>query len=294
MTTNFNFQTLDIASTESENVWGALFAAKQNNTVVSAMVTGMERHSLMKKTETGIQPVEVKCWVLDLGNDVKGLVPQFETNVEKSNEFKKYVGMTIPVMIIHIDQDGELVLCSQQKALGRMQEIAFKRFQVGEEYLAIIRTVIPERLIVEVMGLQFSFPRYNLNLIWKDLRGYYKEGDEIKIKIKGIDRENKKVLASPVLRDPWEKVGTKYQQKGQYLGTIVKTIDQGYWVQLEPGLDVFCPHPSSWAKAMPKEKDQVMCKLQRIYPKRRRLEGIINRVMTSTQQSNTKSFVQLG
>lgn len=284
---------------DQKNFWAELFAAKQNNMAIQANVVGMETHKLNGES--------VRCWVLEVESTgtVKGIVPRMETGVEKTSEMNEFLGQTIPVMILHIDQDAEQVLCSRTRAIEFMQEIALRRMKVGDQYTATVTKVAQNRIVVEISGFSFTFTNADLKLPYKDLRDVYQVGDTITVEIKEIVRDaqtaqpqretavgvekdpsentsatSMKLIVIPVLQDKWELIGTRFNLRGVYKGVIKRQFDAGYWVELVPGLDVYCLHPKrSLRKGLLTEGQVVFIQLQRINNKERRLSGEIIRVI---------------
>ncbi|WP_342405593.1 hypothetical protein [Brevibacillus sp. FSL K6-2834] len=283
---------------DQKNFWAELFAAKQNNMAIQANVVGLETHKLNGES--------VRCWVLEVEptGTVKGIVPRMETGVEKSSEMNEFLGQTIPVMILHIDQDAEQVLCSRIRAIELMQEIALRRMKVGDQYTATVTKVSQNRIVAETSGFSFTFTNSDLKLPFKDLRDVYQAGHTITVEVKEIVRDEQsegqseaadegeqqpnetitvsstKLIVSPVLQDKWDLIGTKFNLRGVYKGVIKRQFDAGYWVELVPGLDVYCLHPKrSLHKGLLKEGQVVFIQLQRINNKERRLSGEITRVI---------------
>jgi small subunit ribosomal protein S1 len=278
---------------DQKNIWAELFAAKQNNMAIQANVVGLETHNLNGEP--------VRCWVLEVEptGTVKGIVPRMESGVEKSSEMNEFLGQTIPVMILHIDQDAEQVLCSRIRAIELMQEIALRRMKVGDQYTATVTKVSQNRIVVETSGFSFSFTKSDLKLPYKDLRDVYQVGHTLTVEVKEIVRDEQaaqqgeiaakeeqgekvttRLIVAPVLQDKWELIGTKFNLRGVYKGVIKRQFDAGYWVELVPGLDVYCLHPKrSLHKGLLREGQVVFIQLQRINNKERRLSGEIIRVI---------------
>jgi small subunit ribosomal protein S1 len=280
---------------DQKNFWAELFAAKQNNMAIQANVVGLETHKLNGES--------VRCWVLEVEptGTVKGIVPRMETGVEKSSEMNEFLGQTIPVMILHIDQDAEQVLCSRTRAIELMQEIALRRMKVGDQYTATVTKVSQNRIVVETSGFSFSFTNSDLKLPFKNLRDVYQVGHTLTVEVKEIVRDGQaaqseaaagedqgenmptpsiRLIVAPVLPDKWELIGTRFNLRGVYKGVIKRQFDAGYWVELVPGLDVYCLHPKrSLHKGLLREGQVVFIQLQRINNKQRRLSGEIIRVI---------------
>ena len=66
-----------------------------------------------------------------------------------------------------------------------------------------------------------------------------KVGEEVKVKIIGLDKENEKLSLSlrALMADPWKNVSEKYPNESIVLGKVVRFTDFGAFIELEPGVD---------------------------------------------------------
>jgi len=119
----------------------------------------------------------------------------------------------------------------------------------------------------------------------------FKLGDEIEVKIIGIDKEKERVSLSRkiLLPNPWLKHLEKFQVGDLIEGLVVSVLDFGAFVELAEGLQGLV-HISEIGyantedpKAVVKKGDPVLVKIMSIDPKRERISLSMRRVPISEQ-----------
>ena len=70
-------------------------------------------------------------------------------------------------------------------------------------------------------------------------RETYKKGDQVKVKVIGIDQENNKISLSirQAQGDPWDTVMERWQKGQQTKGVVTNVTDFGAFVEVEPGIE---------------------------------------------------------
>ena len=70
-------------------------------------------------------------------------------------------------------------------------------------------------------------------------RETYKKGDEVKVKVIGIDQEHNKISLSirQAQGDPWDTVMERWQKGQQTKGVVTNVTDFGAFVEVEPGIE---------------------------------------------------------
>jgi 4-hydroxy-3-methylbut-2-enyl diphosphate reductase len=65
------------------------------------------------------------------------------------------------------------------------------------------------------------------------------EGDEIKVMVLGVDKENERIYLGlkQTLPDPWDSITEKYAVGDVVTGTVTRVVDFGAFVKLEDGVE---------------------------------------------------------
>jgi small subunit ribosomal protein S1 len=113
-----------------------------------------------------------------------------------------------------------------------------------------------------------------------------KVGQEVDVKVLGIDRENKKIALSlkKVQGDPWDRIDEKYHVGETVTGKITKLAQFGAFAEVEPGVeglihiselsDERITHP----KQVVREGEEVQLRVLGVDPQRRRLKLSLRQV----------------
>lgn len=242
---------------EKQDVWQDLYAAYQNQTILQGNIFGIEEYNIDGK----------KVYALvAMFDNVKGIIPQNESGIlnypidengdkkikltrEEQSSVRKQlmglVGQSEPVRVTEVRRDDDLVVLSRNAALEQLANISWNKLSEGMVVTGKVRQLSRKKILVEIGGIMISIPKEELS--W----GYITDpwvllsnGQKLKVKIMEIDKENKKIIASPreCLVNPWPECTKRYLKSNLYRGRVTKVIEQAVFVNLEPGVDVYCRH----------------------------------------------------
>lgn len=241
-----------------KDAWQDLYAAYQNDTIIRGDIFGIEEHNIDGK--------KLYTLVVNFDGGIKGIIPQNEAGVpdypvdeegNKKTEFTKpeqslikkrlmqLVGQSEPIMVTEIVREENKVVLSREKALERLAEITWDRLTEGKVVSGKVRKTTRYRAVVEVGGINVSIPSKELSWGYaNDPRGLFSVNEKIPVKITEIDRENKEIKAShrECIENPWPECAKRYSQGNLYMGRVTGVIEQAVFVNLEPGVDVYCKH----------------------------------------------------
>lgn len=261
--------------------WQDIYASRQNQTAITATVTGIE--------EVDLRGENVYCLVT---GPIRGLIPLSETGIEPGPNkgatlarLTNFLNQEISFVVIGIDRENEFFIASRKQALEKQAARAWQSLKENQIRNAVIRRYIKyfkdgkERIkgaIIEIDGVEGLLPVQEIS------HGFASElpqpGKEIPVKILKVDPANQKLVVSykAVLPDPWENCAQKYKRLGIYTGTVTGVAEYGVFVSLEPGVNVLCRH----LKAGKTDKgDKVAVLILKIMPEKRQISGIINKVL---------------
>ena len=144
--------------------------------------------------------------------------------------------------IIEYNPKEHRIIGSCKKILDEEKEQKEKEFfenaEVGKEYLGTVVSICSYGAFVEIDGVQgllhISEISWDRNAKAQD---YLKEGQQIKVKIKEIDKENKRFQLSycDKGKDPWSVFDKKVGDV--VLVTITKIMPFGAFAEIEKGID---------------------------------------------------------
>lgn len=202
-----------------------------------------QRVSAGEVFETKIKQINEKGVVTEACG-VRVFIPLSLSGIRKNEKLESYQGQNILYKIIEYDPENRKVIGSNRIVADEQKQKAEADFwnsiEVGKEFVGKIATVNSYGVFVDLGGyhglLHISEITWRRNANAVD---YLKEGQEIKVVVKELDKENKKIQLSYPAKEvnPWENVSTKYNLNDVLNVTIKKMMPFGAFVELEEGVE---------------------------------------------------------
>lgn len=272
----------------------------QNGTIVLSYVRAREEHDWLKVEEmlsTG-DVIESKIagynkggLIVPIGN-LRGFVPASQISVMRrpegsespENRWAKLVGDEISVKVIEVDRQRHRLILSERSALQETRETIKDRLldelEEGTVRTGRVTSLADFGAFVNIDGAdglvhlsEISWERIN------HPNEVLKVGQEVQVKIIGIDRDRKRIGLSirQTLGDPW-MIKVEGIKEGQLVsGTITHLTKFGAFARLDDDLEglihiselseIRINHP----KEVVKEGDVVTLRVIKIDPERRRI-----------------------
>lgn len=215
------------------------------------------------------------------------------TNTQRAGEIKsEMIGKTLPLKVIEVNQKERRLVFSARvvqkgQRLKRLNEI-----EIGSVVKSRVVNVVDFGVFVDLDGVDGLVHKSEID--WERIphpSKMFKVGDEIEVKIIGIDKEKERVSLSRkiLLPNPWLKLVEKFQVGDLVEGLVVSVLDFGAFVELTEGLQGLV-HVSEIGyantedpKAVVKKGDPVLVKVMGIDPPRERISLSMRRVPISEQ-----------
>jgi len=107
----------------------------------------------------------------------------------------------------------------------------------------------------------------------EDINKYLAKGDEVKVKVLGVEEGTGKLNLSikQLTPDPWSLVATKYAAGTTVSGVVSRQAPFGVFVNFEPGVDglIHVSRTNSFGELVPGEKVEVL--VENVDPEHRRM-----------------------
>ncbi|MDR0851837.1 MAG: bifunctional 4-hydroxy-3-methylbut-2-enyl diphosphate reductase/30S ribosomal protein S1 [Clostridiales Family XIII bacterium] len=187
---------------------------------------------------------EVNGGVIASFNEINGFIPMSQLSdryVEKADEF---VGKTLVVKIMRVDQKRNKVVFSHKAVLNeerqkRMLEI-WDTINVGDIIEGKVMRFTDYGAFVDIGGIDGLL--HISEISWGKLRHPEEVlaiDQEINVKVLSMNKEKEKISLGykQNLPEPWSVINEKYQIGQVISGKAVQLKDYGVFVELEPGLD---------------------------------------------------------
>jgi small subunit ribosomal protein S1 len=223
--------------------------------------------------------------LVDYGG-IRGYVPMSQLESSMNKQLDRLSGRRVSVKVVEVDKDTNRLVFSQ-RAVAEAEVFAKQKdllnsLTEGETIQAIITTIVPfgafAKITVTKDGTEQSLEGliHISEIAWEkveDASQYIKPGDQIKVKVIGLDQQSGKVTLSikQLLPDPWEHVLDMFEKDSQAKGTVSRVTPIGIFVTLIPGVEGLI-HISKVAPGEePKVGDEITCIIEDVQPDKRKI-----------------------
>jgi small subunit ribosomal protein S1 len=233
-------------------------------------------------------------------DNLRGFIPNSHipairrgTGTQKAGEIKAaMIGKVLPLKVIEVNPEQHRLVFSARVAQKDQRQKRIQEINVGDEFDSRVVNVVDFGVFVDLNGVDGLVHKSELD--WErvnDPAKSFKMGDEIRVKVVGIDKEKERISLSrkALLPNPWLKLVEKYHVGDLVEGRVVSVLDFGAFVELEPGVQGLV-HVSEIGymdsedpKSVVKRGDQVLVKIISIEPNRERISLSMRRVPVSEQ-----------
>lgn len=202
---------------------------------------------------------------------LRGFMPMSQVDLVRHDDFKGFIGRWLEAEVTEIDRKGKNLVLSRRRVLEREREEEREKlkFQLAEGQIrkGVVRRLADYGAFVDLGGIDGLLHVSDMSYSRVDHpKHMVKEGDEIEVKILKIDLVKDRIsLGMKQLNpDPWMSAASNYAVGSTIEGKVVKLMNFGAFVELEPGIEGLIPiSEMSWTQRlkhpgdMLKEGDQV-------------------------------------
>ncbi len=192
----------------------------------------------------GVGKEAVKGGLLADINGIRAFIPASHLALRYVEKIDAFVGQTMKLKIIEIDEKKKRVVASRKEALRaeeaeRKKEL-WSKLEVGAVVKGTVRRLADFGAFVDIGGIDGLV--HVTDLSWGRVRhpsDVVSVGQEIEVKILKVDPEKERVGLSlkETTPRPWSVAETKYPVGSVVEGRVVRIATFGAFVELEPGLD---------------------------------------------------------
>ncbi|NOQ39226.1 MAG: S1 RNA-binding domain-containing protein, partial [Anaerolineales bacterium] len=214
-------------------------------------------------------------------------------STQKTGEIKaELMGKLLPVKAIEVDQKESRLLFSARVAQKDQRQKRLKEIEVGTVIKSRVVNVVDFGIFVDLEGVDGLVHKSEID--WARVNKpskLFKAGDEIEVKVVGVDLEKERVSLSRkvLLPNPWHELVEKFNEGDLVDGKVISVLDFGAFVELKEGLQGLV-HVSEVGyentedpKSAVRKGDQVLVKIMGIDPRRERVSLSMRRVPVSEQ-----------
>ena len=212
-------------------------------------------------------------------------IPNSQIGQKASEEIEDLVDSQIDVKVIDMDQKkGRIVLSERavsEADIIQKNQRALDAVQKGKLYEGVVTAVVSFGIFVEIEVKTEKKEEIKLEglvhvseLSWSkidDPSTVYSEGDEVKVKVLGVDKGKVAMSIKQAKEDPWTELGDKYDAETKVEGKIVRISDFGVFVELEPGVEGLIHMTKIPPGTSLKDGEKVNCYVEDINKEERRI-----------------------
>jgi len=203
---------------------------------------------------------------VNLGAGVHAFLPVSQADVQKLDKPEKIINTKIRVYVERLYSDGKInIVVNRRKFmeedLDRKRIDFFENTPIGTDVTGAVKSFTSFGAFIDLGG--FDGLLHINDMSWGHVtrpKDFVKKGQEIKLKVIRIDRQEKRINLSlkHYSDDPWVHFEKKYKVNDVVKGKVTKLTDFGAFIELEEGIEGLA-HISefSWLKKVQKPQDML-------------------------------------
>lgn len=171
-------------------------------------------------------------------------IPISLSGIRRNENLDSYIGKKITFEIIEFDPQNRKIVGSHriiaEKAKKEAEANFWNNIEEGKIYNGKVSSISSYGVFVDLNGVQGLL--HVSELTWRrnaNPNNYFKNGDEITVSIKSVDKENRKIQLAYDQKEvsPWENASEKYRVDEIVKAKVKKFATFGAFVELEEGIE---------------------------------------------------------
>jgi len=249
-----------------ENKYGEVIVSKQKADAKLFWKNLRQAFTDKKAVEGKVEKQVKGGFDVNLGAAVHAFLPVSQADVQKIDKPEKLLNQKIKVYVERLYSDGKInIVVNRRKFmeedLDRKRGDFFENTPIGTDVTGIVKSFTSFGAFIDLGG--FDGLLHINDMSWGHVtrpKDFVKKGQEIKLKVIRIDRQEKRINLSlkHYSDDPWVHFEEKYHVNDIVKGKVTKLTDFGAFIELEEGIEGLA-HISefSWLKKVQKPQDML-------------------------------------
>lgn len=177
-------------------------------------------------------------------NNIKIFIPMSLAGIPRGENANDYKGKEICFRVIEYNEKTRKIIGSVKQVIDEEKKIKQDKFwntiDLEKSYKGIVTSISSYGAFVDLDGVQGLL--HISEMTWernKKPSDILEVGQEIKVKIKNADKENRRLMLIYDKKgpDPWELVGEKYKINDVVKVKVIKLMPFGVFVQVDKGIE---------------------------------------------------------
>ena len=217
---------VSLKAIKAEKSWSELQTKLETGEVLEAVVAEVVKGGL----------------VVDVG--VRGFVPASLVERHYVEDFSDYIGTTLRLKVVELDQEANKVILSQRAVLDEevdmQKKTTLESLNIGDIVEGTVQRLTDFGAFVDIGGIdglvhisQLAHHRVETP------SEVVKEGETVKVKILSVDPENSRVSLSikDTVAGPWEKAMENFKAGDTVEGEVKRLVGFGAFVEIAEGVE---------------------------------------------------------
>ena len=207
--------------------------------VMEEFKTKVEKGEIFEEV---VNKISDKGLILDYKNIIRIFIPMSLANISREENIEDYLNKKIKFKIIENEPKriiGSVKALVEEEKQKKTEEF-WNNIEVGKKYKGIVNSLSDYGAFVDIGGFQGLLHISEISWGRNDNpKNILKIGQEIDVRIKELDKENKRFKLSYEKKgpNPWNKVQEKYHIGDVVKAKIVKIMPFGAFLELEKGIE---------------------------------------------------------
>jgi 4-hydroxy-3-methylbut-2-enyl diphosphate reductase len=210
---------------EEHKIWDELEKMRTEGTVIETTIIEASQYGIYGKVK-----------------GIKGFIPRNQISVQRNVDPSEYVGRVLKVQVLETKNNkGRKQLVLTSRAVEKVEKEArdnevWESIKEGEIYEGTVKNIQDYGAFVEINGIDGLL---HINEIaWTRIKHpseVLKTGDKISVKVKSVDKENRKLSLSykATVKSPWSLFLDKHQKGDVVTGKVTRIVDFGAFVEID-------------------------------------------------------------
>lgn len=221
--------TVRLSKVQADKIitWSKLEAAAKEETTLECKVTEVVKGGLVVSI-----------------NGIRGFIPASQAALRFVDDLASFIGQTLTVIPIELDEQKQRVVLSHRKVLQEEQQkkeqAIFAKLKVGDVVPGVVRRLVDFGAFVDIGGVEGLI--HISDLAWQRVKTpseILQIDDKIEVFVLKLDPQLKKISLSlkQIQQDPWLEQIKSFSEGQIVAGTVVKTTKFGAFVKLANGVE---------------------------------------------------------
>lgn len=180
--------------------------------------------------------------LVDVGIPI--FLPASQIDIKPPGEIAEYIGSEVTCKILKIDEIQQNIIVSRRKLIeeerSKQKQEFLSKVETGQIVKGTVKNIADFGAFIDLGGIDGLL--HITDMSWGRISHPSEMlaiGDEIEVKILGIDKEKEKIALGlkQKTENPWQSVEEKYPIGSKIKGQVVNIMTYGAFVKLETGIE---------------------------------------------------------